>query len=114
MAYADYEYYTDVYGGRAVPAAEFPRLSARASKYMDKITFGRIAEADNDIKNCCCELTEFYAKNGTDGSSKTAESVGDYSVSYKSGASHDSRLRNICALWLPAELMYRGAGSCTF
>lgn len=41
MIYADYAYYTDTYGGKAVSAEDFPRLAAEASAYLDRVTFGR-------------------------------------------------------------------------
>ena len=53
MSYADYAYYTDNYGGRAVTQEDFPRLAAKASAYLDNITFGRAAENADDerLKN---------------------------------------------------------------
>ena len=41
MSYADYAYYTDSYGGKAIKQEDFPRLAAKASAYLDNITFGR-------------------------------------------------------------------------
>ena len=35
MIYADYTYYTDSYGGRAVNQEDFLRLAAGASAYLD-------------------------------------------------------------------------------
>lgn len=33
MAYADYEYYKDIYLGTAISEQDFPRLSLRASSF---------------------------------------------------------------------------------
>lgn len=114
MAYADYEYYTATYGGRVIPAADFPRLAERASAYIDKTTFGRITDVTDKIRNCCCEIAEFYQRNGTDGALKSAESVGGYSVSYaSSGVGVQEALNNICHTWLSADLLYRGVNPCS-
>lgn len=43
MSYADYAYYTDSYGGKAVSQEDFLRLAAKASAYLDNLTFGRAA-----------------------------------------------------------------------
>lgn len=62
MVYADYDFYTNEYFGRAIQAADFPRLALRGSQYIDYITQGR-AEARADletVKMCCCELAEKY------------------------------------------------------
>lgn len=62
MVYADYDFYTNEYFGRAISEADFPRLALRGSQYIDYITQGR-AEAKADleaVKMCCCELAEQY------------------------------------------------------
>ena len=41
MIYADYAYYTDIYGGKAVSQEDFLRLAAEASAYLDRVTLGR-------------------------------------------------------------------------
>lgn len=40
MAYADYAYYTTAYLGTTIGEADFPRLSLRASSYLDYYTQG--------------------------------------------------------------------------
>lgn len=42
MAYTDYEFYTDKYFGNTIPEADFPRLSERASDFIDTLTFDRL------------------------------------------------------------------------
>ena len=44
MAYADYEYYTAAYLGTAIQRADFPRLSLRASSFLDYYTQGQTGE----------------------------------------------------------------------
>ena len=56
MAYADYAYYTTAYLGTTIGEADFPRLSLRASSYLDYYTQGRAGEnPDLDaLKMACC------------------------------------------------------------
>lgn len=64
MAYADYEYYLNTYGGRAVGPDDFPRLSQQASAYIDGITQGRSKTASGDdleaVKMAMCALTDVF------------------------------------------------------
>ena len=116
MIYADYTYYTDTYGGKAVSAEDFPRLAAKASAYIDRLTFGRAADFPNDerLKRCCCELCEsLLLTDGSGGMVKQSESVGSWSYSLASsseGASETLMARAACRTWLPAEWLYRGVG----
>ena len=48
MIYADYAYYTDTYGGKAVSQEDFLRLAAEASAYLDRVTLGRAEEHSED------------------------------------------------------------------
>lgn len=100
MTYADYDFYTNEYFGRAISEDDFPRLALRGSQYIDYITQGR-AEAKADlkaVKMCCCELAEQYQTietaqelaqkslaAGSDGLEVQSETVGSWSRSYRSG-----------------------------
>ena len=75
MIYADFPYYQDFYCGTSITdAAAFRTAAARASEYLDSITFGRLQNGIPDacveqVKNCCCALSEAWAlfldaKNG--------------------------------------------------
>ena len=100
MIYADFPYYQDFYCGTSITdAAAFRTAAARASEYLDSITFGRLQNGIPDayteqVKNCCCALSEAWAlfldaKSGMlagSNGSKTAETIGKYSVSYKAPA----------------------------
>ena len=65
MAYADYEFYTTSYFGSAVPEADFPRLTERASDFVDTITFDRLVDglptnerSQKRVKKAVCSLAE--------------------------------------------------------
>lgn len=100
--YACFDYYYDVYGGRAVEAEDFCRLSVRASSFIDYCTMGRAKNrADMDeVKMCCCALVEQYnlidaaqalaqkstkTANASDSGEVQSESVGGWSRTYRSG-----------------------------
>lgn len=115
MIYADYTFYTGTYGGKAVSEEDFPRLAAKASAYIDRLTFGRAAEFPDDerLKRCCCELCEsLMLTDGNGGMVKQSESVGSwsYSLAGSESASETVMARAACRTWLPAEWLYRGVG----
>jgi len=65
MAYADYEFYTTSYFGSVVPETDFPRLSERASDFVDTMTFDRLVDglptnerSQKRIKKAVCSLAE--------------------------------------------------------
>lgn len=62
MAYADYEFYVGTYLGNTVPAADFDRMAARASEYLDTLTSGRVATAaggaQDAVQRSCCAIAE--------------------------------------------------------
>lgn len=116
MIFADYEYYKTVCGGD-LSEEEFSRIAAKASAYIDKITFGRASEHADDerVKRCCCELCDTLsaisgAQSG--GLVKQAESVGSWSVTYANSenTSEANYARAACRVWLPAEWLYIGVG----
>lgn len=90
MAYADFEFYKNMYRG-TLPEADFSRLSERASDYIDGRTeyilksAGVPEELSERVKKACCALAD--AMHGNErGGVKTSETVGNYSVSYAAGA----------------------------
>ena len=140
MIYADFEYYTAEYMGRAVPEEDFPRLAMRASRYIDYITQGKAQKrADLEaVKMCSCALAEseqqietaqelarksLYAE-AADGAEVQSESVGGWSRSFRSGGSSSrdasdaaATVRNlrysvVQEYLAPAGLLYRGGGCC--
>lgn len=128
VIYADYEYYKKSYLEGATPTIdenEFPLLSLKASQLINMYTFNRVPDMTSvpeEVKMCCCELIGIFhteklqlAAIPTDG--KTAEKVGDYSVSYgvtyKDVADIEKRFQSkkqeCIETWLlTTGLLYRG------
>lgn len=114
MNYADFEYYTNEYGGSAISEEAFSVLAAKSSAFIDRVTMGRAADhADNDrLKCCCCDLAEtLHSAEDTNGMVKQSESVGSWSYTLNSSAS-DKTVEDFmyakCRTWLPSEWLYRG------
>lgn len=71
--YASSAYYTDEYGGMAVPAELLPRVLKEASRNIDTLTFNRIREAggidaltpfqQEVIREVCCRQADFLTGN---------------------------------------------------
>lgn len=138
MAYADYTYYTNTYLGTAIQETDFPRLSLRASSFLDYYTQGRAAQnADLDaLKMACCTIAEQYqAINAAQalaqkalsasldsGGELQSQSVGSWSKTYRSGGDSaqqalssaqaaQASLAAIAQQYLGATgLLYRGRG----
>ena len=109
MAYADYDFYRDVYKGK-LKAADFARLSERASDIIDSRTeflikrcgFNNVSEELAErIKKACCAVSEAIKIN-ENGGAKQYECVGDYSVTYASGAlTNEQRIDNALTTYIP-------------
>lgn len=140
MIYADFDYYVNEYLGNAIAAGDFPRMAARASRYIDYITQNRAAKnaALSVIKDCCCALAEQYQLidtaealaahslnvNKDGGGEVSSETVGSWSRSYQSGgysaqaalqATRESKsaLASIARQYLAhTGLLYRGGRCC--
>ena len=140
MVYADYEYYTAAYLGTAIQMADFPRLSLRASSFLDYYTQGRAAQNKelDAVKMACCAVAEQYqsidlaqqaALNALKNSANAGEtgelqsqSVGSWSKTYRSGGesaqqaataaqSAQTHLASVAAQYLVGTgLLYRGRG----
>lgn len=141
MAYADYEYYATTYLGTAIKEDDFPRLSLRASSFLDYYTQGRAAQnSDLDaLKMACCAVAEQYqyidtaqalaqkslsASLESDGELQS-QTVGNWSKTYRSGGDSaqqalssvqtaQATLGSIAQQYLAGTgLLYRGRGcSC--
>ena len=103
MAYADYEYYKNTYLGTAIKEDDFPRLSLRASSFLDYYTQGKAAKnADLDaLKMACCAIAEQYqyidtaqalaqkslsaSLESSDTGELQSQTVGSWSKTYRSG-----------------------------
>lgn len=95
--YADYSDYIGEYGGTMIPEEHWQRAARAASSRMDAATFGRLedgvpAEHAAKVRACCCELAEqFWMLTNSltaqdDAAGKASESIGAYSVTYRSTA----------------------------
>jgi len=65
MAYTDYEFYKERYYGSMIPEADFPRLSERASDFIDTIPFDRLVDglpanerAAAKVQKAVCAVSE--------------------------------------------------------
>lgn len=102
MVYADYDFYTNEYFGQIIQEEAFPRLSLRASSFLDYYTQGRAEENAelNALKMACCALAEQYqlietaqksanrslfATLESSGGEVQSETVGGWSKSFRSG-----------------------------
>lgn len=116
MIFADYEFYKST--GGDLSEAEFAKVAAKASAYIDKVTFGNAAKNADDkrVKRCCCDLCDTLSAIATaqsGGLIKQSESVGSWSVTYANSENTTSEInyaRAACRVWLPAEWLYRGVG----
>ena len=138
MAYADYEYYKDTYLGTAIMASDFPRLSLRASSFLDYYTQGRAAQNQEleALKMACCAVAEQYQSidlaskaalnalqnsvNAGEAGELQSQSVGSWSKTYRSGGESaqqattaaqaaQASLASVVAQYLSGTgLLYRG------
>ncbi len=115
MAYANYEFYQESFGGNAISEADFDRLSERASEYIDFVTHGRAAAYSDDgglMNKACCAVAEAIKIN-EEGGGVVAESVGKLTRSYAAGVTNtpneEERLSiAVCRYLLPTGLLYLG------
>lgn len=115
MIYADYNYYIEKYHGSLIPQEQFEYLSARASEYIDLLTFGRLESGVPDeyydkVKKCCCALAESEFMSDQNGNI-SSEKNGNYSVTFsvKSDDERNAEKNRIIARYLGnTGLLYRG------
>lgn len=122
MAYVDYEYYKSLYGEKAMPEADFNRLSWDAEREINKATSGvdgvkklKVAfPVDEDdaevVKRCVCALVEFLnqiesaernanmlsqyeeTEVGLKGKVISSHTAGNESISYAVGKTSDTAI----------------------
>lgn len=140
MAYADYQYYKNTYLGTAIQETDFPRLSLRASSFLDYYTQGRAAPNSklDVLKMACCAVAEQYQSidlaskaalnalqnsvNAGEAGELQSQSVGSWSKTYRSGGESaqqattaaqaaQASLASVAAQYLSSTgLLYRGRG----
>lgn len=134
MLYADFPFYQDGYRGTMLTdATVYGTAAARASEYLDMVTFGRLLdgippEFELRVRKCVCALAEAlytFAAFGTGAEGaqglKTSETIGAYSVGYANPAEWlsslldgdtaglGSYLKSICMRYLGTTgLLFRG------
>lgn len=118
MAYLDYSYYRDSFGGSAIPETSFNSYERKARILLDYVTFNRIKDdeslIDDTIKDCLCEVMECKKNIDNSGGIKSAESVDKVSVTYvvNPNDTEFSKCYNIIKMYLGnTNLLYRGV--CT-
>lgn len=112
MAYADFQYYKDTFLGNAIEEVDFPRLSLRASEYIDAHTGGvipRLSAIPEEVQKATCAVAEKIQTYESE-AEVASESVGSYSVTYKtSEATYEQELGKVLRLYLGnTGLLYRG------
>lgn len=122
--YADYTYYTGTYHGNQIAESDFARLSLRSTSFIDYYTRGKATSAMDAVKMACCALAEQYQiiekvkqSTLTAGGEVQSQTVGAYSVTYKSGSESSEALQadltKIAQMYLAGTgLLYRGGACC--
>lgn len=106
MPYADFNWYKEVYKGFEMGEEQFSSVALLASKYLDKITFGKIDEVSTGVKLAMCAVADKMFTLAVS-SNIASESNDGYSISYKNQC-EEKVLYKAASLFLPQELLYRG------
>ncbi len=109
VAYADVTYYRDSFLGFLIPEGQFPTYAARASEYLDSLTFGAIpADVPDAVRMACCAVAEegYRLELGR----VASERAGDYTVTYETGGRAGKERLHEAALMYLADtgLVFRG------
>lgn len=121
MPYADYAFYTDIYGGSAVPAERWDGVALRADAHLDAATFCRLrrgAPVTDCVRMACCAVAEvlYGHKQSEDAQPQgvKSESTDGYRIDYDDAAARSAlcnqRVAAAIDLFLPLcdPLRYRG------
>lgn len=118
MQYVDFDFYANVYLGESILPEDLPRLSARASAYVDGKTrglAGKVKGPDREaVQKAVCAVAEVLlneermkSKTFSEGAEVSSETVGSWSRSYRSASITgneleylDSRKREALELYL--------------
>lgn len=109
----DSNYYTNIYGGTAVPSNAITRLCLEATYYVNDICQGRLkdnANVTDDVKLAICAVMDKMYSVECDGGIKQSETTGRYSVTYASENESREKAYYKAALIYLADtgLLYRG------
>lgn len=113
MPFADYTFYTEVYGGSTLSEESFAAAVVKSDSILLDLTFGRAAEHPETpaLKLAACALAERLAVLPPTG--VRSQSVGSHSVTYAEGSETAStgELYGLAERYLlPTGLCYRGIG----
>lgn len=99
--YADYEFYSEKFGGTLIPSDFFDFYCNKAGKYLDSIVTRAIHEPyTEDVRLAVCELCDidYKAENNM---LIVSETVGRSSVTYAGQAkSVDKQKKDVIAMYL--------------
>ncbi len=120
-AYAEFEFYISRYDSLIDNPAQFNALAEKASRYIDRITFGRLknmTEAPEEVKLAVCALVdEMYKADNEKAATPPdikSENTDGYSVTYateaEQSANFQKRMLEAVRLYLPASHPLRYAG----
>lgn len=99
-----YEFYTDTYFGNQITEADFPRLTARASAYLDGLPCNLSDVSDDNVKMAICAVAEAWQIN-EQGGDVISQSVGPWSKTFQRKAkSDDDRLFDAAKIYLGGEV----------
>lgn len=122
MTYADYEFYSQTWGGKLTESA-FAQSEPRAEFLLNQLTKGRIPLIWDDIGEqqkaaismATCVLVDGYVTAKVQDAEKASETVGKHSVTYAAMTqSRTARMRNAIRPYLDGitcngvSLLYRG------
>ena len=111
--YADFDFYKNTYFGVKIEEDDFPRLSAKASDFLNYYTKGKAAAVDDPyvvilLGKACCAVAEAIQADETaqaiaekanaavlesDSPELKSESVGSYSVTYATSLDYAGAVR---------------------
>lgn len=110
----EWEYYlTKKQGISDMEESEFSRLWTVALKYIDKYTAGGADTENDDVMTCACAAVDCLARYENPAAPEVAaESADGMSTTFRSATDvtwqKNAELAEICRLYLPKELLYRG------
>ena len=120
---SDYEFYQTRYFGKLLTSEEFPEYATKADGWLNELTYGKYSSPDlsdsqlNAVKMAECSLADLCFTQETEAASNPSiskETVGDHSVTYRTGTDSTSvwsvRIYDTAARYLlTTGLLYRGA-----
>jgi hypothetical protein len=97
-----YEFYTEVYYGNQITEADFPRLIARASAYIDSLFCNLSEVPEKKLNMAVCAVAEAWQTN-EQGGDVVSQSVGSWSKTFATGSrpkTSEQRLADAAKLYL--------------